>query len=392
MSANTRVTDRLVAAYADDLARIVPMMDVTDLNVFWVRVRNAWTAEQFSEAIDTFRLTGDVSVFAALLSEDLRTPMGYWQDFTHVETRLRRVMDQIGRFPLMKDLKQLGLSGLTSGIHDYHGGLAVVRRRMGVEEVRAARGEWMDRGNVERVLIEVKEQVGRFPTAGDLKRCGYHGLVAAIGSYHGGFPALRESMGLELYAQRHGYWGEFSNVRAVLEELQQKLGRFPTEKDLRAAKRTSVMSAIQKHHGGMAAVCAKMGVEARERPKGYWKVRSHVLNATEELAHRLGHFPTQKEFGQAGLSSVVMAARKYHGGVTTIREELGYVLVVDEDIARHADVLACVLPRLNIEPAALWSVMKAHWTIRDLDAAVATYNDTRSLERFHTLIERASLP
>lgn len=387
MSARMRVTDAMVAAHADDLARVVPEIGVTDLSEFWLRVRNVWTLERFEEALCAFRSTGDLTAFVELAAEDPRTPMGHWRDFANVEARLRQVMNQLGRFPLMKDLKDLGLSGLASGVQDYHGGLAAVRRRMGVEEDRAARGEWMDRKNVERVLLEVKKQVGRFPTAGDLKRRGYHGLVAAIGSYHGGFPALRESMGMELYAQRHGYWGEFSNVRAVLEALQQKLGRFPTEKDLREAKRTSVLSAIQKHHGGMAAVCAKMGVEARERPKGYWKVFAHVEEAIEGFVVTHGHFPTQKELSDAGLSSVAMAAVKYHGKLSGVRVRMGYIPVTDDHLAVSADILAQIVPTLGVSPAHLWHIMKQRWTRRDLDTAIVEYSADGSLTRFRSLID-----
>lgn len=59
------------------------------------------------------------------------------------------------------------------------------------------------------------------------------------------------------------------------------------------------------------------------KPHGYWKNRHNIDQALTKLTHQLGHFPSQQELTKAGYSGL-LDALPHHGGLSTIRADLGY--------------------------------------------------------------------
>ena len=71
----TRDKESAVAAHADDLARIIPMLGLVDLEEFWERVRQAGP-ERLRDAVVAFRADGDLTRFRSSLEPAV--PAGHW--------------------------------------------------------------------------------------------------------------------------------------------------------------------------------------------------------------------------------------------------------------------------------------------------------------------------
>ena len=82
---------------------------------------------------------------------------------------------------------------------------------------------------------------------------------------------------------------------------------------------------LESYSGGRNVFLAgEVTSNLRERPKKYWKDRKNLDRELKNVIRKLGHFPSVDELRESGLSSVAMAASKYHGGLTSIKQELGY--------------------------------------------------------------------
>ncbi|MAH03754.1 hypothetical protein CMI39_03130 [Candidatus Pacearchaeota archaeon] len=62
----------------------------------------------------------------------------------------------------------------------------------------------------------------------------------------------------------------------------------------------------------------------KTKPNGYWKDWSNVERELKPVIDKLGHFPTQKELIRLEKSSLINAIQKYHGGLFVIKERMDY--------------------------------------------------------------------
>jgi transposase InsO family protein len=325
----------------------------------------------------------------------MRRPDGYWEDFKHVETELRLIVTELGRMPTAAELKARRQSSLSCAIIQ-HGGFVAVAARLGiVGSGQQFHGVGKDFNKIEGILLPICCELGRMPRIDELKARGLKWLLSAIARYHGGLIAvgrkLNERGMLVKMGRREypaGYWHDLTCVENELRRIVAELGRMPTAKELRDRHLCAMTDAIRETHGGFPNVAKRLGLSVRKHPHGFYKNWENFQAVLLPVCEELGRMPTAKELKRRGLSGVCTVINECHGGFAVVRERLGYALVTDADFARHADVLAQIVPQLGTLPTTLWSDMKTRWTRRDLDTAIAEYSETQSLGRFRSLLSQ----
>ncbi len=261
-----------------------------------------------------------------LQQPQVRLPDGHWKDFENV----RRVMEQYrivhGKLPSGNDLENAGYSSVSDAISKYHDGVEAVRSRLGEQALQQTAGYWKDFENVLVVIAKYKNDYEKFPTHADLQRIGKSSVSMAITKYHGGFANVAQKMG-EPNVHKilpKGYWQNIKNVYEALELW------------------------VSEHHG---------------------------------------KFPTQRELKSNRLSSISAACNDHHGGFPAVRKKMGFDPISDESLVTHANDLAQIVIELGVPTDPFWSAMKGRWIERDLTAAIAEFKETGSLERFRTLLD-----
>lgn len=180
--------------------------------------------------------------------------------------------------------------------------------------------------NLSNTLSEMKrvvDELGYFPTAKELYKRRFHGLVKCVYKHHGGLNKLRELMGYELEQKPPKYWKNFSNVEETLKLISKDLGHFPTQDELKKRGYGSLRCVIAKYHGGLNSVKERLGFDIIKKSNHYWQNFDNIRRELEPIIEKLGHFPTQKELCKIGRADLLSAIVKKHGGLYKIRELLG---------------------------------------------------------------------
>ena len=137
------------------------------------------------------------------------------------------------------------------------------------------RGYWKDIRNVNAVIEKFIEKVGTFPTTKELYDI-HPSLPSAIQQYHGSVTMLREKMGYDPLRRADGYW----TLKNTLEECGKLIevhGELPSQNKLKKLELTSLSAAIQKY-GGFHAIRKKLKIKGKEKfPKGYWNDESNAI-------------------------------------------------------------------------------------------------------------------
>ena len=317
-----RINNRVVAAHADDLARIVPQIGVVDLPAFWSRVRDAWSADDLRIAIVGFRSDGNVEPFRGLLQDrETRLPHGYWEDWERVRTALLEIADDIGRFPTNAELSVRTPNALRVAIREAHGGIRAVRERLGFANESVAHGHWMRWETCEHVLRDITDETGTFPSPNELSRRKLAGLRRAIIHEHGGFESARNRMGVPLARTAMGTWLDKKRVEKEILRVIERLGRFPSAKEVMEHAGHGVMDAIGKKHGGLTAIQESLGYGANAKPLGYWMEWENTSREFLAEYDRLGRVPSRKDLLDVG-NEPLMNAISHHGGLRSVAEKL----------------------------------------------------------------------
>lgn len=195
---------------------------------------------------------------------------------------------------------------------------------------RVAMGHWDEYGNVERALAPIVAELGRLPTHTELRLRRLSGLSKAIIRRHGGMEGVQDRMRLspdapetERVTHGKGYWKKFESVEAALRPHVDRLGRMPTPMELRAAKETSLVQAIDNYHGGFREVGRRFGFDVSKRkPRGHWDDFANVEREIRSIVAEIGRMPNDPEMNARGLSSLSDAIRRRHGGFEAVRVRL----------------------------------------------------------------------
>ena len=138
---------------------------------------------------------GIIKVRELLGYKFFRKQENYWKDFNNLEKELIPIIKQLGHFPSARKLLFLGHSDLVLAIRRHYNGFRKTRIKFGYEPVKKIEGYWKEFSNVENELNPIIEQLGHFPTENELKEIGKGQLSKPIWKYHGGVGVVREKMG-----------------------------------------------------------------------------------------------------------------------------------------------------------------------------------------------------
>ncbi len=255
--------------------------------------------------------------------QHLRLENDHYKDWQAVKDEMTKVMDTLGHYPSQKELNKYANGSLVASIYKHHGGLDAVRHKIGNFSDREDRGYWQNWENLERRLKKTIDKIGHFPSHSELKSKRLHSVSRGI-MVHGGTKAVREKMGYTETRRSSFYWLSWDNVEKELRSLiKQHNGTLPALSNLRGYK--GLLKAITKRHGGMLAVKDRIGIANNTRPPYYWTKWENVQKELEEIVKQLGHFPSQREFRKVKKSTLSFAIHKYHGGVAAVRNRMGYI-------------------------------------------------------------------
>ncbi len=253
-----------------------------------------------------------------------KRPNGYWND-ERVKKTLRTVSSELGHFPTQLELMARDFGGLIPVIQKKFGGLDSIRKDLGFSDREEKPPRyWADFENVRAVLVELENKLGHFPNQRELYCAGYSMVSSAIHKYHGGTNTVRTKLGVEGGTKSRGYWKKWENIEKEIEVVKKQLGRFPKHSEISEVN-APLKSAIIRHHGGLNSVRKKYGVKEGKKSNNHWKSWENIKNELEKIIKEVGHFPTQTELLERKLSSVCGSIQEYHGGFRAVRVKMGYI-------------------------------------------------------------------
>ena len=244
-------------------------------------------------------------------------PFGYWEE--NLESVLQKLIEQLGHFPTQEELKKVG--GINRAINLKYGGLIQARKVYGFEEIVKPKGYWRVWENIEPILKKLIEELGHFPTQNELKENGYQSVSDALRKYHGGISCVREKMGFEQLKKPMRYW-TLENTIEECKRLIEETGNIPTQDRLKELGLTSLTAAISKY-GGMHELREKFGKKSPERRKRFWRDEKNAVDAYRQVEQELGKPPSDKDLQKNGYSGLSDAINKYFGGITRFRKRAG---------------------------------------------------------------------
>ncbi|MDO8508094.1 MAG: hypothetical protein Q7S27_00250 [Nanoarchaeota archaeon] len=215
-----------------------------------------------------------------------RNAPGTWRNIKYCLQQARRLTRKhnLEKLPCHEDLTMLGYPSLAGAIEKYHGGYHVFRSLLGEEENRRKTGLLEDRDYVIQQLKKLMKEhgIGTIPSAYQLRKWGHTSLAAAVHNHHGGFNALRESLGERPRKEADGAWKSLDFTLEKAKEFLQEhsvYGTLPGGWTLHRLGYNSLIRAIQKYHGGFNYFREKfneyMGIKSQSR-------REHLTSLLED--------------------------------------------------------------------------------------------------------------
>ncbi|NQV90629.1 hypothetical protein HQ487_04490 [Candidatus Uhrbacteria bacterium] len=213
---------------------------------------------------------------------------------------------------------------------------------------RKPQGYWNDWKNVEEALRPVIQDLGRFPTAEEVRALPYGGSLNGAIHRAGGYrmaAELTNTLGNQYNPS--GYWLEWEHIEKAMRAIIDTHGHLPSRRRLNELGHSTLVQAISEYHGGTTAVCKRMGINPRQQPNGYWKNPKHAEALIHKLSKRFGHFPTPTEFKTSGHSGAMAGITRYHGGLRKFKRYLGYRTLSKDLLHSYADQIAQAFMKSN---------------------------------------------
>src|SRR3989344_2622264 len=135
---------------------------------------------------------------------------------------------------------------------------------------------------------------------------------------------MRNRLGYQPLSRPKGYWKSLAKVKAELSlVIKQNRGVFTTQEYLTQINRCDLVGGIAKYHGGLTTVRKQMGYEFEWERFRRW---NEVVKELEKvIADSGGKFPTGMQLREVR-PPLFKAISKYHKGFTAVRQKLGYEL------------------------------------------------------------------
>lgn len=148
---------------------------------------------------------------------------------------------------------------------------------------RKSKGYWQSWDNLEKELKIVVEKLGHFPTQEELQDIGLSSVNGAISrGNYGSFQTIAERLGYEANQRTRGYWKDWENINSALDELTKKLGHFPLYDEIKIYN-NALLRGIEHHHEGYNEVRMKKGYSLSKKDIGYWNDEENVLKELKKF-------------------------------------------------------------------------------------------------------------
>ena len=182
---------------------------------------------------------------------------GYYTS-ENIKKEIRAIVQEIGHFPSHAELKNLGKTTLSNYLTKY--GTSKMKEEFDIEENRKPDNYWKKWEYVEGKLIEIIEEIGHFPTVTELRSRGNDDLYSAMIRHHGGSRKIRSKMGYGAIIREPNYWKDLGAVLNEASEIITEHGfdELPSQKILGELGHSSLSVAISKYHGGRSEFCDRL--------------------------------------------------------------------------------------------------------------------------------------
>jgi len=280
-----------------------------------------------------------------------KNPLHNFQTF---EAEFRKVWQVLGHFPRINELDSAGRSDLRHAV-EYFGGIDELRERFSEpSKIRRGKNSFKNWPLFRKEFLEVKRQLGHFPSMVELAELKRFDLYNAVG-LHGGANAVREKFRTAPLVKTGKFsLKKFENLAAQLRPIMEKERGFPNQERLSVLGRYDLLHAVQLH-GGLEKVRKLMGFKPSRNVGDdsfrHWKnVKPHL----EMLSKELGRFPTATDLRRKKLYSLKESIRQYHGGMSNVASRLSQERIVEEQAARDRIITPeSLLANPNRAPAEL---------------------------------------
>jgi len=270
-----------------------------------------------------------------MISEKNRSSIryGFWKSFDNLKTELLPICSKLGRMPSRDDLQKLGRIDINDAIKSHHGGYRKISKMLGYDNLKKRpNGFFRDFSELQKELIPICEKFGRMPTEEELdqelRKLGLKSLERAIRE-HGGRAEVAKKLGYSLKRDclPNGYWKDFKYLSELLLPICKKLGRMPATSELN--EMGYYLDRAFNNFGGKAKVTARLGYEALETPKNFFKDFSNLQAELLPICQSLGYLPGRNELREMGRGDLVHAITTHHKGFRNVEGKIGYRTCAD---------------------------------------------------------------
>lgn len=217
---------------------------------------------------------------------------------------IRKIIDQIGYFPSIKQLYGRDKESRTLLWHiNNNGGINKFREMLGTPVLKRQNGYWNDKIIIEELKEVIGFNNGRFPTIKELiqmRRTALYGAILANGNLN----KFRELLGY--VTNKRKIWTDENIVKELQEVVKLNNNQFPSREDFKRLNKNFLWRAIIRH-GGLNRFRKIMDYPINRRENGYW-TQERIISESRRVIKQLGHFPSKDEFkklNETGLFGVI---------------------------------------------------------------------------------------
>ena len=227
---------------------------------------------------------------------------------------IKQIQQHFGYIPHAKDLPQLGYKGLHSGAVSKFGNWGNALALAGFKIMRR-------RWNKEKVVKELRllyEKTGKIPNYGELYREGEKGLPQAARKYHGSWVNAMRAAGLK--AHRNDYWTKEQLIEELKREVR-KIGHVPSGKELKRKGRCDLVSSGSKFFGGYNNYLIAAGFKPVLTPN-IW-TGDNIKKELHLIAKHLKRTPTERDLVALDKRTLIPATWRQFKGWNNAIEAAG---------------------------------------------------------------------
>lgn len=168
-------------------------------------------------------------------------------------------------------------------------------------------------------LDHVCKSLGHFPTQPELRQAKRSDLINAI-RRSGKTTSHYQLMLGHTGRKPIGYWDD--KIETVLQEVATDLGRFPTSKELTHLGKHGIVHAIHSQGHSYAYYQKKLGYKQRAHPRNYWHSWANLEKELRPLTLD-GRFPPLTEIYNCLGGGAIRSISRF-GGVVAVAEKMGF--------------------------------------------------------------------